>query len=128
MIAEIDAQESVTPRERVRGPVRGFFFATYAAPWRRGGFIAHTKICPERPTDVWDCVSVGKVAGFGCTASAAMAASERRAHQALCRRGGIRMPLTLRKSTRSASLRRIGVVGLALAAAAVLVMKGARLP
>lgn len=49
-----------TSLERISGPHRGYYLASYTLP-HDGGFIGYTKICQSRPRDIWGCKAIEKV-------------------------------------------------------------------
>jgi hypothetical protein len=46
--------------ERISGPLRRHFFASYALVCC-GGFVGYSKICRKPPRDVWECEAIFKV-------------------------------------------------------------------
>jgi hypothetical protein len=68
-------EQTATLSERVRGPIDGFYLASYALA-TAGGHVAYTKICTEPGPDAWSCRGLHKTFGTGSDAAAALDMAE----------------------------------------------------
>lgn len=76
--------DTLTPlSERISGPFKGCFVATYAvaAP---GGFLAYAKLCGRAPESVWSCDAFAKVGSkLSESPEAAVIQAEARARESI---------------------------------------------
>lgn len=60
--------------ERVVGPIRGYYIATYASEsGGPGEYIGYAKVCAAPPPDYWEAQAVAKFAGRDLLHSAELA-------------------------------------------------------
>jgi hypothetical protein len=69
--------------ERITGPVRGLYIASYAQQCCEGEWVAYSKLCRERPESYWDTQGCAKIGGkqSQATAEEALCDVERKARE-----------------------------------------------
>lgn len=84
--------DSLTAAERVLGPVRGCFLASYAVA-EAGACVAYTKVFDRPIVDAWELPALGKFTAEAATAEEAMLLAEGNAERSIRLFGGALLPL-----------------------------------